>query len=69
MKAAHKRGDSLVKRIVTVWKTIFEVEVQQGADFKWEAEGTYLGKRFQRKDSDPEKAVALWQKTAENRGD
>lgn len=58
-----------MKRAVAVWKTTVEVELQQGADSRWEAEGTYLGKRFKCKDSDAEAAVALWQKTAENRGE
>jgi hypothetical protein len=58
-----------MERSVIVGKTTVEVEIEEGADLKWRAVGTYLGKRFECKGVDPEAALALWQKTAANRGE
>jgi hypothetical protein len=57
-----------MKQSVIVWDKPIEVEVLQGPDSRWSAVGTYLGKRFECKGVDAEAAVALWQKTAGNRG-
>ena len=58
-----------MKRSVVVWNKPIDVEVEQGPDSKWTASGTYLGKRIECKGTDVEAAIALWQKSAGNRGE